>query len=127
MTKTRIDEAGTDTIGADTEATFLQSNAPEQHLDRGLWRRRADVARRDFFYRRGYNGDQCSAAGLEMRQGSPHEVERSIDIGIEDRLPLGGGDRSEERRVGKECVSTGRSRWSQVNKKKKTIAHKVRR
>src|SRR3546814_17615706 len=96
MTKTRIDEAGTDTIGADTEATFLQSNAPEQHLDRGLWRRRADVARRDFFYRRGYNGDQCSAAGLEMRQGSPHEVERSIDIGIADRLPHGGGDAVDE-------------------------------
>src|SRR3546814_15558248 len=28
-------------------------------------------------------------------------------------------DRSEERRVGKECVSTCRSRWSQYNKKKK--------
>src|SRR3546814_14125066 len=27
--------------------------------------------------------------------------------------------RSEERRVGKECVSTGRSRWSQAHKKKK--------
>src|SRR3546814_20361262 len=26
--------------------------------------------------------------------------------------------RSEERRVGKECVSTGRSRWSLYNKKK---------
>src|SRR3546814_11140376 len=27
--------------------------------------------------------------------------------------------RSEERRVGKECVSTSRSRWSPINKKKK--------
>src|SRR3546814_13466761 len=27
--------------------------------------------------------------------------------------------RSEERRVGKACVSTGRSRWSQYHKKKK--------
>src|SRR3546814_18111231 len=27
--------------------------------------------------------------------------------------------RSEERRVGKECVSTGRSRWSRSHKKKK--------
>src|SRR3546814_16224828 len=26
--------------------------------------------------------------------------------------PIGPKDRSEERRVGKECVSTGRSRWS---------------
>src|SRR3546814_418211 len=31
----------------------------------------------------------------------------------------GGAIRSEERRVGKECVSTGRSRWSPDNKKKK--------
>src|SRR3546814_19225308 len=29
------------------------------------------------------------------------------------------GLRSEERRVGKECVSTGRSRWSPYHKKKK--------
>src|SRR3546814_13781757 len=29
------------------------------------------------------------------------------------------GDRSEERRVGKECVSTCRSRWSPYHKKKK--------
>src|SRR3546814_16937400 len=36
------------------------------------------------------------------------------------------GMRSEERRVGKECVSTCRSRWSPYNYKKKTkaIAHK---
>src|SRR3546814_19049190 len=34
-------------------------------------------------------------------------------------------DRSEERRVGKECVSTCRSRWSPYNtKKKKDISHK---
>src|SRR3546814_11861123 len=30
--------------------------------------------------------------------------------------------RSEERRVGKECVSTCRSRWSPYHKKKKTIS-----
>src|SRR3546814_10006654 len=29
-----------------------------------------------------------------------------------DRVPVGEFDRSEERRVGKECVSTCRSRWS---------------
>src|SRR3546814_17881425 len=32
--------------------------------------------------------------------------------------------RSEERRVGKECVSTCRSRWSPYNKKKKTQRHR---
>src|SRR3546814_8768177 len=39
---------------------------------------------------------------------------RGHDRGVADRglgiIPL--GDRSEERRVGKECVSTCRSRWS---------------
>src|SRR3546814_15277974 len=38
------------------------------------------------------------------------------------RLRQEGGsctNRSEERRVGKECVSTGRSRWSPYHKKKK--------
>src|SRR3546814_17133293 len=32
--------------------------------------------------------------------------------------------RSEERRVGKECVSTCRSRWAPYHSKKKTKAHK---
>src|SRR3546814_15310948 len=34
-------------------------------------------------------------------------------------------DRSEERRVGKECVSTCRSRWSQSKSKKKQPQHPV--
>src|SRR3546814_12539262 len=34
--------------------------------------------------------------------------------------PQGGYDRSEERRVGKECVITCRSRWAPYNSKKKT-------
>src|SRR3546814_19408763 len=34
-----------------------------------------------------------------------------------DRLGAGDGDRSEERRVGKECVSTCRSRWSRSHLK----------
>src|SRR3546814_16609337 len=33
--------------------------------------------------------------------------------------------RSEERRVGKECVSTCRSRWSTYHKKKKKEQHEV--
>src|SRR3546814_12577151 len=35
------------------------------------------------------------------------------------RLAMGEWIRSEERRVGKECVSTCRSRWSRDHKKKK--------
>src|SRR3546814_20033225 len=39
-----------------------------------------------------------------------HQLQRFL--GIERRLQH---ERSEERRVGKECVSTGRSRWSQYH------------
>src|SRR3546814_11629385 len=38
---------------------------------------------------------------------------------------LGFDRRSEERRVGKECVSTCRSRWSPYHSKKKTKARKI--
>src|SRR3546814_11681839 len=40
--------------------------------------------------------------------------------GLSDQLAKPVGVRSEERRVGKECGSTGRSRWSLDHKKKKT-------
>src|SRR3546814_18142012 len=51
---------------------------------------------------------------------APHEAWRqSVSRGLSDEGhgSLGGGDakRSEERRVGKECVSTCRSRWSPYN------------
>src|SRR3546814_17958469 len=45
-------------------------------------------------------------------------------LGVYDMWPRRQGlfvRRSEERRVGKECVSTCRSRWSPYNKKKKQI------
>src|SRR3546814_11496784 len=41
------------------------------------------------------------------------------DLGY-DALPYHAGLRSEERRVGKECVSTCRSRWSPYHYKKQT-------
>src|SRR3546814_11973391 len=54
-------------------------------------------------------GLQAPGASLSFAQGS-HDFE-SLDRGI------GRGDRSEERRVGKECGSTSRSRWSPSNSK----------
>src|SRR3546814_15927266 len=41
--------------------------------------------------------------------------------GEDDPGRLGGGQRSEERRVGKECVSTCRSWWSAFHTKKKKL------
>src|SRR3546814_20580449 len=54
-----------------------------------------------------------------------------IDIAMQDMTDTrnAGGEcldsmyRSEERRVGKECVSTGRSRWSPYHEKNKIIHH----
>src|SRR3546814_19189729 len=40
------------------------------------------------------------------------------DVAREIPMPPASQDRSEDRRVGKECVSTFRSRWSQYHKKK---------
>src|SRR3546814_12863065 len=51
-----------------------------------------------------------------------------MKLGLKYRvLRLCGGDmgRSEERRVGKECVSTCRSRWSPYHKKKKNRIDRV--
>src|SRR3546814_19678214 len=42
-------------------------------------------------------------------------------------LSMEGRMRSEERRVGKECVSTCRSRWSPYHSKKKTIPQRTTR
>src|SRR3546814_4516881 len=67
-------------------------------------------------------GDFPSVAGRELPRGTrdpsarPHaEPDRDEqDTGHRDgdRRPRGGRERSEERRVGKEWVSTCRSRWS---------------
>src|SRR3546814_13966609 len=47
------------------------------------------------------------------------EVGAVQDVGLHAPLPLTVESRSEERRVGKECVSTCRSRWSRLHEKKK--------
>src|SRR3546814_3460770 len=44
--------------------------------------------------------------GTTVVMGDGHRLERAIDNVIDNAI------RSEERRVGKECVSTCRSRWS---------------
>src|SRR3546814_13522395 len=48
-----------------------------------------------------------------------------VSHGMNDITALGG--RSEERRVGKECVSTCRSRWSPYHEKKNTNTNSIER
>src|SRR3546814_14311336 len=45
------------------------------------------------------------------------------ELGEEGRAEYASAMRSEERRVGKECVSTCRSRWLQYHSKKKLIVN----
>src|SRR3546814_14589814 len=58
------------------------------------------------------------AVGQDVGIGHDARLDRPLRLGqhgIEDRLRIFLLARSEERRVGKECVSTCRSLWSQYN------------
>src|SRR3546814_20192449 len=66
-----------------------------------------------------------AADGLEARMAGKPDDFRAVDTARDDVCLIG---RSEERRVGKECVSTCRSRWSPYHYKKKQtpkIKHKL--
>src|SRR3546814_11810269 len=63
------------------------------------------------------------AAAVQKRKdevGRGPIEQRSIAVGDRQRHAKALERRSEERRVGKECVSTCRSRWSQYHYKKNT-------
>src|SRR3546814_2492268 len=75
----------------------------------------SDVCSSDLAASRGVNLDDVGQALLTAPTGHPHEVGRDLPLAVVahrvDRVAAQ-GQRSEERRVGKECVSTCRSRWS---------------
>src|SRR3546814_2210671 len=71
-----------------------------------------------------WSSDVCSSdLGLDeksMRGGQKMSISRLVPASTARDVWIAGGgmttaDRSEERRVGKECVSTCRSRWSPVH------------
>src|SRR3546814_5058502 len=59
---------------------------------------------------RRFRGQQIGRAHVAAGEADPGEEEGEAGRGVGD--PEVGGERSEERRVGNECVSTCRSRWS---------------
>src|SRR3546814_15846515 len=71
----------------------------------------------------------CGDAAHSGGQTSEREIDRRITSGRTApcaRVDETSGEaRSEERRVGKECVSTCRSRWSPFHYKKKTKQMKI--
>src|SRR3546814_19833905 len=83
-----------------------------------------------------WSSDVCSSdlgLGRDLFEGGERQLLRTVELGV--RLHVAEGDaqravgvgvyrfalvlRSEERRVGKECVSTCRSRWSPYHSQKK--------
>src|SRR3546814_11957846 len=76
--------------------------------------------------RLGHREDRAEGAaqqrlvGGDDRGPGPHDQQRAAGEGERD-----GGDRSEERRVGKECVSTCRSRWSPYHQNKNNTNQRV--
>src|SRR3546814_14332332 len=71
-------------------------------------------------------------SGYQAVDANPGDVKLDVDTKSTVRGRLGSPsatstfDRSEERRVGKECVSTCRSRWYTYHKKKKKQTHTCR-
>src|SRR3546814_18984455 len=71
----------------------------------------------------GHQFSQCLTVDAELFTGDERvvcdrEVRRHQRV-VDQFRALAGTDRSEERRVGKECVSTCRSRWSPYHSKKR--------
>src|SRR3546814_15324740 len=65
------------------------------------------------------------AADIEKQQQLHRVVAFGAHVDVEPALPRGAANRSEERRVGKECVSTCRSGWSAYHEKNKKENYKI--
>src|SRR3546814_9825104 len=68
---------------------------------------------------------QRRGKGCHGRQGKATETMAMPRAQQHDAAVLSGMARSEERRVGKECVSTCRSRWSPYHLKKKKVSSTI--
>src|SRR3546814_18886568 len=66
------------------------------------------------------NAQKASTSGVELELAGGIGEGFSYNLGYTYTKAQLEADRSEERRVGKECVRTCRSRWSPYHKNKKT-------
>src|SRR3546814_9489734 len=74
----------------------------------------SDVCSSDLSAQRRVLGAQCQLAALSAlahSDGGPLRRDAELKALAVGRAEIGSPSRSEERRVGKECVSTCRSRW----------------
>src|SRR3546814_10929113 len=80
---------------------------------------RADLLTAFHLFLQSFGAGDRNRTSCRPAAGNP---EGRACAGTRGRAPFG-CPRSEERRVGKECVSTCRSRWSPYHKKKKANTH----
>src|SRR3546814_4479587 len=99
----RISDWSSDVCSSDLILLICWDFDPRIKLDPAA----ADARRRVRCRNRG--AWEAAATGLEELLGA---MELELDAGQLERLDEASRERSEERRVGKECVSTCRSRWS---------------
>src|SRR3546814_20895392 len=73
-------------------------------------------------------GHVIGIGGIHMNISEIKEKERQLRIARDEaeRANHAKSARSEERRVGKECVSTCRSRWSPYHKKKQKKKNQIK-
>src|SRR3546814_15310286 len=89
----------------------------ERHLERDLDAGRARVREEGASERGGGDADQFGGEGFGgfVRPAGEDELVELFGLVADCRHDARVGVRSEERRVGKECVSTCRSRWAPYN------------
>src|SRR3546814_17035123 len=113
----RISDWSSDVCSSDLSGSNARRGLAEQDLLLLIGHRR--VAGADFL---------AFAIRLDRRGACPDRVEPALEIGEIVQVLLlclvGHDPSSEERRVGKECVSTCSSRWEPFHKKKKTSNNK---
>src|SRR3546814_12630468 len=100
----RISDWSSDVCSSDLHGDIIPPRLPPQGIDQkvGTERRPANTHVQDVSYR-------TKSFGLHCIDQSAHAVVQRLGVGNTFVVAF---PRSEERRVGKECVSTCRSRWS---------------
>src|SRR3546814_780395 len=101
--------------GASLDTTFLGAGGADTRIDVGAVLL-GDCAFAEIGGALLARGTQRHDANVVVRHAAPGGVSRQLwRMVADDQATASVAARSEERRVGKECVRTGRSRWSQYH------------
>src|SRR3546814_15127386 len=94
---------------------LAESRQVEEEAEMDLAQMTAELAQRKAFLPGKTVKLDFAEDGAIVLDGVDGQVTNNQEAQADTTLHISWDDRSEERRVGKECVSTGRSRWSPDN------------